>query len=259
MGQCYSKVKGSGTVPSSRRPEQQEQQPAPVVPSTTPPVSCEMILLVNSEPIESVQQQQQPVVRQLSENEKPAVRQLSGNDRQRIQETLDSLFPNFKPLTPDAPQWVKETPALCPGCAHEMDILTSKTNCRSCGRILCDRCCYRRPAIQNEKICGPCMGSAMTALRKRELSQLEIRVKRNSELIRRRNLSSCSTGSVISSTNSAKGGGDSRTSPYLRPSSAANVNESGCGTDGDEARNAGTSHDSSTDAPHLLCDGPLPI
>lgn len=107
------------------------------------------------------------------------------DDALRMQETLDGLFPNFKPLTPEAPQWEHTTPSKCLECSHDMDFLSGKVNCRSCGRIFCDRCCYARPAIHNEKICGICMGGAMAALRRRELSNLETRARRNSELRKR--------------------------------------------------------------------------
>jgi hypothetical protein len=107
-------------------------------------------------------------------------RALTKSDSQRVNETLDGLFPNFVALTPTAPQWQKDRPNKCLECAHNIDFLTFTDNCRSCGRVFCSRCCYSRDAIHHHKICGLCMAGAMTSLRKRELSSLESRIHEHS-------------------------------------------------------------------------------
>jgi hypothetical protein len=104
----------------------------------------------------------------------------------RIQETLESLFPNFKPVSKGDSKWQKEEGVHCPECAHDFDFLTRRDHCRSCGKIFCSRCCYARKAIHDYHICGVCMGSAMKSLRERELSKLEVRVRTHSQLLRER-------------------------------------------------------------------------
>ncbi|CUF81899.1 zinc finger protein, putative [Bodo saltans] len=108
------------------------------------------------------------------------------DDDARVQETLESLFPNFKPLSKGDIKWQDEEGPHCPECAHDFDFLTRRDHCRSCGQIYCSRCCYARKAIHDYHICGVCMGSAMKALRERELSKIEVKVRTHSQLLRER-------------------------------------------------------------------------
>jgi len=219
MGQCSGKVKSARDDTTQNTTSNSAPQRATSVHTSKPSVAADpSIVVVSATPSEGARQQQQQQVDDAGNQslvaavpvKRSSARSTSstGSDhQQRIQETLDSLFPNFKALTAADPQWQKEIPEHCPGCTTEIDFLVGTTNCRACGRIFCDRCCYRRPAIQNEKICGTCMAAAMATLRRRELSQMEVRVKRNSELLRRRNnASSCSNVSNVSNVSGGSAG-----------------------------------------------------
>lgn len=105
-------------------------------------------------------------------------------EEERIKHSLCQLFPDFKPVNEGDPNWQLEKPERCPECTHDFDFLTFYNHCRNCGQIYCGRCCYSREAMKGEKICGICMGRAMTVFRKRELSHMETRMRRNSELQR---------------------------------------------------------------------------
>ena len=116
-------------------------------------------------------------------NDQPQSQEMM-TEEERIKNSLCQLFPDFKPVNEGDPNWQIEKPAQCPECTHDFDFLTFYNHCRNCGQIYCGRCCYGREAMKGEKICGICMGRAMTVFRKRELSNMETRMRRNSELQR---------------------------------------------------------------------------
>ena len=100
--------------------------------------------------------------------------------------TLSHLFPEFQPKTETDPEWEQESVnGVCPECHSHFDVFNRPHHCRSCGKLYCKTCCYKRKTLKDQKICGMCLDMAMHRLKRRELSHLDSKLKRNSELIRR--------------------------------------------------------------------------